>query len=75
MGVRDPAGVRNSLGGPGAPAILAEGYLLRDMWRHRTLPKRGAGPGLFAGRVGLQTTGVRLLGRQDVVKDNYETLA
>ena len=66
--------VRNSLGGPGAPAVLAEGYLLRDMWRHRTLPKRGAGPGPFAGRVGLRTTGVRLLGRQGVVKDNYKTL-
>ena len=75
MRVRDPAGVRNpwevrdSAGGPGLPAVLAEGYLLRDMWRHRTLPKRGAGPGPFAGRVGLRTTGVRLLGRQDVVKE------
>ena len=53
---------------------MAEGYLLRDTWRHRTLPKRGAGPGPFAGRAGLRTTGVRLLGRQGVVKDNYETL-
>ena len=59
----------------GPPAVLAEGYLLRDMWRHRTLPKREAGPGPFAGRAGLRTTGVRLLGRQGVVKDNYETLA
>jgi len=75
MGVWDPARVRHSLGGPGPPAVLAEGYLLRDMWHHRTLPKRGASPGPFAGRVWLQTTGVRLLGRQDVVKDNYETLA
>jgi len=75
MGVQDPAGVRYSLGGPGPPAVLAEGYLLRDAWRHRTLPKRGAGPGPFAGRVGLRTTGVRLFGRQGVVKDNYETLA
>ena len=32
----------------GAPAVLAEGYLPRDMWRHRTLPKQGAGPGPFA---------------------------
>jgi len=39
------------------------------------VPKREAGPGPFAGRAGLRTTGVRLLGRQDVVKDNYETLA
>ena len=39
------------------------------------VPERGAGPGPFAGRVGLRTTGVRLLGRQGVVKDNYETLA
>ena len=81
MGVRDPTGVRYSLGGPGlrgrsgAPTILAEGYLLWDTWRHRTLPKRGAGPGPFAGRVGFRTTGVRLLGSQGVVKDNYETLA
>ena len=69
MGFRDPAGVRYSLGGPELSSVLAEGYLLRDMWRHRTLPKRGAGPGPFAGRVGLRTTGVRLLGRQDVVKE------
>ena len=41
----EPAGVRDSLGGPGGPAGLAEGYLLRDTWRHRTLPKRGASPG------------------------------
>ena len=74
MRVQDPAGVRYSLGGPGPPAVLAEGYLLWDMWRHRTLPKRGAGLGPFAGRVGLRTTGVRLLGRQGVAKDNYETL-
>ena len=53
---------------------MAEGYLLRDMWRHRTFPKREAGPGPFAERVGLRTTGVRLLGRQGVVKNNYETL-
>jgi len=66
-------GVRYSLGGPGPLAVLAEGYLPRDTWRHRT--KRGAGLGPFAGRVGLGTTGVRLLGRQGVVKDNYETLA
>ena len=46
--------------GPEPPAVLAKGYLLRDMWRHRTLPKRGAGPGPFAERVGLWTTGVRL---------------
>ena len=52
---------------------MAEGYL-RDTWRHRTLSKRGAGPGPFAGRVGLRTTGVRLFVRQGVVKDNYETL-
>jgi len=51
MGVRDPAGVR----GP------------QDVWRHRTLLKRGAGPGPFAGKVGLRTTGVRPLGRQGVV--------
>ena len=75
MGVRDPTGVRYSLGGPGPLAVLAEGYPLRDTWRHRTLSKRGAGPGPFAGRVGLRTTGVRLLSRQGVVKDNYETLA
>ena len=75
MGVRDPAGVRYSLGGPGPLAVLAEGYLPRDTWRHRTLPKRGAGPGPFAGRVGRQTIGVRLLGRQGVVKDNYEAFA
>ena len=68
-------GVRDSAGGPGPPAVLAKGYHLRDTWRHRTLPKRGAGPAPFAGRVGLRTTGVRLLGRQVVVKDNYETLA
>ena len=54
------------LGGPGlrgwfgaprevrAPVVLAEGYL-RDTWRHRTLSKRGPGP--FAGRVWLRTTG------------------
>ena len=78
--VRDPAGVqnswevRNSAGGPGPPAVLAEGYSW-ETWRHRTLSKRGAGPGPFAGRVWLRTTGVRLLGRQGVVKDNYETLA
>ena len=75
MRVQDPAGVRYSLGGPGPPAVLAEGYLLRDTWRHRTLPKRGAGPGPFAGRVGLRTTGVRPLSCQGVVKDNYDTLA
>ena len=75
MGVRDLAGVRYSLGGPGPPAVLAKGYLLRDTWRHRTLPKRGAGSVPFAGRVELWTTGIRLLGRQCVVKDNYETLA
>jgi len=75
MGVRDPAGVWYSVGGPGPPAVLAKDYLLRDAWRHRTLPKRGAGPGPFAGRVGFRTTGVRLLGSQGVVKDNYETLA
>ena len=78
--VRDPAGVRyswevrDSAGGPGPPAVLAEGYP-RDTWRHRTLSKRGAGPGPFAGRVGLRTTGVRPLSRQGVVMDNYETLA
>ena len=73
MDVRDPAGVRYSLGGPGPLAVLAEGYLPRDTWRHRT--KRGASPGPFAGRVGLRTTGVRPLSCLDVVKDNYETLA
>jgi len=36
-------------GRSGAPAILAEGYLLRDMWRYRTLPKRGAGPSRLPG--------------------------
>ena len=41
----EPAGVRDSLGGPGPPAVLAEAYLLRATWRHRTLSKRGAGPG------------------------------
>ena len=71
MGVRDPTGVREVRG---PPVVLVEGYLLRDMWRHRTLPKRGADPEPFAGRVGLRTTGDRLLGRQGVVKDNYETL-
>ena len=69
MGVRDPAGVR----GPQRFRWRATSFL--DTWRHRTLPKRGAGPGPFAGRVGLRTTGVRLLGRQGVAKDNYETLA
>ena len=39
------------------------------------LLKQEAGPGPFAGGVGLRTTGVRLLGRQGVVKDNYKTLA
>ena len=68
-------GVRYSLGGPEPLAVLAEGYLPRDTWRHRTLLKYGAGPGPFAGRAGLRTTGVRLLGRQGVVKNNYETLA
>ena len=67
-------GVRYSLGGPEPLAVYA-GYLLWDMWRHRTLPKRGEGPGPFAGRVWLRTTGVRLLGRQGVVKNNYKTLA
>ena len=68
MGVRDPAGVRG-------PQRFRRATSFLDTWRHRTLPERGAGPGPFAGRVGLRTTGVRLLGRQGVAKDNYETLA
>jgi len=49
MGVRDPAGVRYSLGGLGPPAVLVEGYLLWGMWRRRTFPKWGVDPGPFAG--------------------------
>ena len=67
--------VLDPYGGSEISAAGLELPFLRDTWRHRIFPERGAGPGPFAGRLGLRTTGVRLLGRQGVAKDNYETLA
>jgi len=75
MGVRDPAGVRNSLGGPGPQLFWLRATSSGTCGVSGPLLKREAGPGPFAGGVGLRTTGVRLLGRQGVVKGNYEALA
>ena len=54
--------------GPDPPA---EGYLLRDMWRLRTYPKRGTGPEPLARCGKSLTRGAWLLRPLRVVMDNY----
>jgi len=71
----EPAGVRDSLGGPGAQPfwLRATSSGLRGVTGPSPSGERVRGRP--AGRAGLRTTGVRLLGRQGIVKDNYEAFA